>query len=282
MKIKAYPSVSQSWGIIGLTFLTMLFLAPLNYYLNDAVGDSKSFLIYYVLTMLIPFTIFHKLKEKEEGLVYYQFIPKNFLVALILIVATLAMQWGLTAPLSNLIPMPDSIREIFKDMALKMNDGYGLIAVAVMAPLFEELIFRGIILDGLLKRKSILKAILISSLLFGIVHFNPWQFIPAFVIGTFSGWIYYRTKNLSYSILIHITNNFAAALLMYFDEVGEMMDMNVVEMYGGIQSMILTITACLIVLMGGIFVLNKILPQNPIWHIESEKNEDNASHKSRK
>lgn len=266
MKIKSYPSVAQSWGIIGIVFVAMLFFAPINYYLNDIIGESKSFLVYYVLAMLIPFSIAHKLKEKEEGLVYYQFLPKDFLVVIILIIATIAMQWGITGPLANLIPMPDFVRQMFMELAEKMNDGYGLIAVAVMAPLFEELIFRGIILDGLLKRKSVIKAILLSSLLFGIVHMNPWQFVPAFIIGIFSGWIYYRTRNLSYSILIHFVNNFSASIIVYLDPTNEMMNMDLTEMYGGTQNLYLTITTCLVVFVSSVYVLNKKLKleTNPI------------------
>ena len=50
-----------------------------------------------------------------------------------------------------------------------------LLAVVIVAPLTEELLFRGVILRGLLLHYSAPKAVIASSLMFGLVHLNPWQ-----------------------------------------------------------------------------------------------------------
>lgn len=81
------------------------------------------------------------------------------------------------------------------------------ISIAIFAPILEELFCRGIILRGLLHHISPTKAILLSALMFGVMHLNPWQAIPAFILGIFMGWIYWRTNSLLATIFIHFTNN---------------------------------------------------------------------------
>lgn len=258
MNLKAYPkSTLQSFGIVGLVFAAMIVFYPVQTALNDSIGLSPSFLIYYTLAMGAPLLLMHFLKKKEEGTVKYLLQPNDIVVILLLIVSTIALQWGVTSPIGTSIPMPESFKEIFREMAEQMNDGYGLLAVAVMAPFFEEFIFRGVMLDGLLKRKSTWAAILISAALFGLVHLNPWQFVAAMVIGTFAGWVYSRTRNLLYCIIIHFANNFSASVLMYFNEDAASMDAELQEMYGGTTNMYVIIATAILVAAICISMLNK-------------------------
>ena len=79
----------------------------------------------------------------------------------------------------------------------------------IQAPIFEELLFRGIILNGLLNRykRNKNKAILYSAIIFGVVHLNIPQGINAFIIGTILGGIYYYTGSMKLSIFAHFINN---------------------------------------------------------------------------
>ena len=257
MKNKAYPSTKQSLGIVGISFVSMIFFFPVNAYLNEEVGISFSFLVYYVLTMLTPLVLFHFLKKKNEGKVNYQLVPKDGIVIALLLLTTLAIQWGITSPLTDLIPMPDSIKEMFKELFFSMNDVYGFLAVAIAAPVLEELIFRGIILDGLLKRRSKWSAIIISSLLFGLLHLNPWQFVGATILGIFIGWVYSRTHNIMYCMFIHFVNNFTAYAIGLTDPNGEMLDMSMKEMMGGATNYLLIIGGSLLLGSFGVFYLNQ-------------------------
>ncbi|HIZ87167.1 MAG TPA: CPBP family intramembrane metalloprotease [Candidatus Coprenecus pullistercoris] len=82
-----------------------------------------------------------------------------------------------------------------------------LLTVSVAAPLLEELMFRRIILSGLLRRMSAWKAVAWSSLLFAVAHLNPWQALPAFAMGCLFGWIYYRTRSYWTVVSLHAVNN---------------------------------------------------------------------------
>ncbi|MFC1838910.1 type II CAAX prenyl endopeptidase Rce1 family protein [Thermodesulfobacteriota bacterium] len=105
------------------------------------------------------------------------------------------------------LPMPDFIYEIFKD--LFTGSMITVIMIALIVPICEETIFRGLILNGFLSRYSEKKSILISALMFMLIHLNPYQFFSAFLGGVFLACIYYVTRSLWLCIFAHALNNFS-------------------------------------------------------------------------
>ncbi|WP_061248495.1 CPBP family intramembrane glutamic endopeptidase [Leptospira alstonii] len=77
----------------------------------------------------------------------------------------------------------------------------------ILAPIAEEIFFRGFIFWGLLKNYSFGISLFVSSILFAFVHMNPSQMADAILIGLFSGFVLYRSKNILFSILVHLTYN---------------------------------------------------------------------------
>ncbi|BAO66326.1 CPBP family intramembrane glutamic endopeptidase [Candidatus Karelsulcia muelleri] len=84
--------------------------------------------------------------------------------------------------------------------------------ITLLAPFFEEILFRGIILNILYNNEDPIKAILFSSLLFGFIHMNILQFISGFFIGNIIGVSYVTTFSINICILIHIYNNMIAII----------------------------------------------------------------------
>ena len=82
-----------------------------------------------------------------------------------------------------------------------------ILTVVVTAPIVEELFLRGLILRGLGNKYSKTKAIILTALLFGLVHLNIWQFVAAFLGGLFLSWLYVSSKALLLSILAHAVHN---------------------------------------------------------------------------
>ena len=139
---------------------------------------------------------------------------------------------------------------------------YSFITIVIAAPILEELIFRGIILNGLLKSNSPLKSIIISSLLFGLVHLNPWQFIGASILGSLSGWVYFKTNKLTLPIIIHMTNNFLGFLVNYFslrnvNLTKSISECSLTELYGGTKSLIVILTVAITIALSSIYLLDK-------------------------
>ena len=113
---------------------------------------------------------------------------------------------------SEFLGLPDLMQDTFRAMSRNV---FGIISITIMAPLVEELLFRGAI-QGYMLRKGIkpLHAILIASAIFGIVHMNPIQIPFAFAIGLIFGWLYYRTGSVVPGIIGHFINNSIACLQM--------------------------------------------------------------------
>lgn len=88
----------------------------------------------------------------------------------------------------------------------------GIVLAVIIAPLTEETLFRGIILRGLLGRWPPWAAILISAVLFALMHFNPAQGPITFALGLVLGWIFVRTRSLGLCMLGHALNNASAFL----------------------------------------------------------------------
>ncbi|HWK58982.1 MAG TPA: type II CAAX endopeptidase family protein [Parapedobacter sp.] len=251
-----YPSIRQSWGIVGIIILSTLVFSPVNLVLNKAIGKEISFLVYYLLAMGVPFGIAHFIRNKRTGVNNYNFSLSSMKVMGLVLLATIGLQTGITSPIVNLIPMPEFVQKIFLEFA-DQKGIYSFLAIVIAAPIIEELIFRGIILEGLLQRYSPVKSIILSSILFGIVHLNPWQFVSALVIGLLSGWVYYRTRKLSLSILIHLVNNLFAFIGMHSMDTEAMIDKSQLELYGGLTNFILITAGAILISIICIFFLRQ-------------------------
>ncbi len=114
---------------------------------------------------------------------------------------------------NDILPqMPDSLKKVFE----QMMDGplwVTLLCVSVFAPFFEEWLCRGMVLRGLLQRMKPGWAIVLSALFFALIHLNPWQAIPAFLLGCLFGYVYYKTGSLKLTMLMHCVNNTLATVL---------------------------------------------------------------------
>lgn len=106
------------------------------------------------------------------------------------------------------ITMPDMLEE-FLDGADWLASG--LLAV-VLAPIFEELVFRKLLLDRLVKYGE-LPAVLASGILFGLYHGNFQQLFYAVFIGILFAYIYVKTGRIRYSVILHMLVNFQGMVI---------------------------------------------------------------------
>ncbi|WP_029294412.1 CPBP family intramembrane glutamic endopeptidase [Chryseobacterium hispalense] len=92
-----------------------------------------------------------------------------------------------------------------------------IITAVICAPIFEEIVFRGIIQKGLINKGiKPVNAIIIASVIFGLVHANPWQFVGAVLLGCVLGLVYYKTKSLLLPMLLHGFNNLCSTILIVY------------------------------------------------------------------
>ena len=89
----------------------------------------------------------------------------------------------------------------------------GALFVVVSGPIIEEICFRGLLLDSLLKtRCRPWVAIIISAVVFGLFHGLWAPFVTATLFGLLAGWLYWRTGSIIPGLIIHIANNSLTAI----------------------------------------------------------------------
>ncbi len=143
------------------------------------------------------------------------------------------------------MPMPDPGR-----------GGWALLTAVVAAPLFEEILCRGVVLESLRVRSGVWAAWFGSALFFGAIHLQPVQAVNAFVLGLVFGFLCLQTRSLWPSLFLHAFNNALALLLMWSEFPGEkfggrpMNELSLREMVGDpkLYAMIYAVSLALAVL----------------------------------
>jgi membrane protease YdiL (CAAX protease family) len=107
------------------------------------------------------------------------------------------------------LPPPKWLLDFFKTLTApeKAVPWESFIVLVVVAPVTEELLFRGLILRGFLSRYSVVTSVLVSALLFGVMHGNPWQFFSATILGIIFGWWFMRSRSLLPCLVGHSCSN---------------------------------------------------------------------------
>ena len=141
-----------------------------------------------------------------------------------------------------------------KEFELIINNRFGYFIVGLLAPLVEELVFRGAILRALLRWKSNpWVGIIISAVMFSAIHMNPAQMPHAFLIGILLGWMYYRTDSIVPGVVYHWVNNTIAYVLMAFYPDP---DLKMIDLFGNQQTVLMAVAFSLCILIPSIYQLN--------------------------
>jgi membrane protease YdiL (CAAX protease family) len=136
------------------------------------------------------------------------------LLAVLCVPGLYALCTGIALLMEALLGTQDQIVEVLK-LAVTMPWWLAVLALAVGPALNEELWFRGFLGRGLLGRYGPTVGIILTSLLFGIVHFSPIQSVYAVVLGLGVHLIYRATRSLWAPILVHFLFNASTVAVMF-------------------------------------------------------------------
>lgn len=204
----AYPSWGDLLTLLGVfivaTVLGSLLTGVLQKIGSVSVGFG-AFLGYVIqFSLVIIFGLFQRKIRSPKGTRLLKFGLAKLDFVIILWGTIMVLATGVVIePLLNLFP------ETYLDRLgnIMAAGGWMMFTSIVIAPIMEEILFRGILQDALMRKYGVFVGILIASAVFGIVHLIPQQVVNAFMIGIVLGYIYYRTGALLPVILIHCINN---------------------------------------------------------------------------
>jgi membrane protease YdiL (CAAX protease family) len=107
--------------------------------------------------------------------------------------------------------------EELEEFEKMMGGTLGAISVGILAPIAEEIGFRGVLMGGLLRmRCKPWVAIILSAIVFSFFHGTYLQLLGTMVFGIITGWLFWRTRSLQPGMIIHIVNNSTAVILEMF------------------------------------------------------------------
>ena len=260
---KYFPTSMEAIHLLVLyIFLQALVDFPLALYdyehdTNMLSGSWIAMLSNIVFTL----GIFYYGFRKTQASVVQAFALKGFhpalLLAIFLVLPGMQYLVGLlNIQVERLLPAPPWFWELFEQM---LDNHYGFwgafVKVAVIAPIVEEALFRGIIMYGLMRNYKPAYAIFVSALLFSVFHLNPWQMTYTFFLGLFLGWLMVKTRSLPLVILGHSINNLIVLLsITYHDVIAQWALVN--------QGLLANIGLSLVVVAGGIGAIHFLSPKS--------------------
>jgi len=98
----------------------------------------------------------------------------------------------------------------------------GILVIAVIPAIGEELVFRGLIQNHLVRiTKNIHVAIWVAAFIFGAIHMQFYGLFPRMMLGVLFGYLYYFSGKLSYAMIAHFFNNGIAVVAVYMHQLGK-------------------------------------------------------------
>jgi membrane protease YdiL (CAAX protease family) len=215
LRRKYYPTTLEAIHLIVLyIFLQSIIDFPLALYdyqkdTNWLLNPWISFFSNFIIVVFIFIYGFRKAKTRFIEVFALKSFNLFLIIPIILLLPGLQYLVGLlNVVVEKIIPSPPWFWELF-DRILGNRFGFwgAFLKVAVLAPVIEETLFRGIIMHGLMKNYKSWYAILLTGILFSVFHLNPWQMTYTFFLGLLLGWLMVRARSLPLCILAHSINN---------------------------------------------------------------------------
>ena len=173
--------------------------------------------------MLVP--LFWFLRSRKEPIaerLRIRFVSSDVIISTIyLSFGIIILSDELDRIIQIFLPAPEYILDLNGLLQPESIVGFFLlfIAVVIIAPLGEELLFRGFLQQILEKHwKDVTKAVLVTALFFAMIHINPYWFVQIYILGILLGFLAWKTKSVLPPLILHGINN-AMAMFFSFAEI---------------------------------------------------------------
>lgn len=217
-----FSKIGFNYFALGIIVLVLnLFIGLFISMINPNLLSNQTMMTFFsaIWTYLLPLPIFIYIMRKTEAktLEKHKMTVKTFVICISI---TMFLMWIgnimgviITSGIGSLIQheVANSIHDVINNSGLVAN----LIIITTIAPIFEELIFRKLLIDRTIKYGGTI-SVLLSGLLFAFFHGNLNQFFYAFLLGGFFAIIYIKTGQIKYTIGLHMIINFIGSVVSLF------------------------------------------------------------------
>lgn len=245
-------------GVIGFKLASSgKEIEEINLIVQQTINNNLGYLAIMGVIISSIVLIFIALKKREVKLTDFLLKNKEAVdLKLFVIIAFIAI--GLVLFSGEVVGFIMALLKVSPStkMSLILKGLPGIILGLILAPFFEEIIFRGVILGGLESRYSATKAAVISALFFSIYHFNLFQLLPTFLLGLFLAYLYLQTKSVLVCVYTHFIYNFSPIVMLQMQSKEELSRVPIIE-----KTDYLIFLIAILLLTGGITLLVKYFNQ---------------------
>jgi membrane protease YdiL (CAAX protease family) len=195
--------------VVVVTFILLLFLGTALYAL---LGPAAGMILSELLIIVAPLGYMLSKNVDIRSYVGLTIRPKNILLGITLGLLLLFFDIFVTGVLTSVLGPSKAVEESNTLIINLSSSPQGLLSVVialVLAGICEEFTFRGFLQNAINRRYSFVPALLVSSLTFGLFHFDPQlvYIIAAFLAGLILGYVYHRWQSYVTSAVTHATVN---------------------------------------------------------------------------
>ena len=219
---------NRCWSNKSLSLLLILIIFSfggsslfINY--NNIIEQLISFSIICTFLIISIFIINLKIEFSSFGLLkikisYFLWIPAIYILVLILFALILPIWELVLTKFLGIEIKPQEILLELNNIDKPLHLTLFIFTSVIIAPIYEELLFRGIILPKLLNRFGHIKSIMISSIIFSILHFHFPALLPLFILSVVLSYLYLITGSLWSSIFLHaLFNGITVAIFLFIN-----------------------------------------------------------------
>jgi membrane protease YdiL (CAAX protease family) len=201
-----------------------------------------------ILFLLFPTLVLMKMQHGTFSSVVPRRIPRPSEVVLAL-AGVFSLEQVMEGYLffQDKIPLPESLRPFIEQIRRMIEETYRLLVqahsvpelffvilvVALTPAICEELLFRGLIQKNITLATSKKSGYILAGIIFGLYHVNPFLIVPLIALGTFFGFLMYRSETILVPMLAHFTNNVISILGTYYE--GDVKDPDTLSMFNSLS-----------------------------------------------
>ncbi|HEV8119934.1 MAG TPA: type II CAAX endopeptidase family protein [Candidatus Polarisedimenticolia bacterium] len=195
--------------VLGLVFFLNLTLGAGLQVLSPRLGLLLTEIVFMALPAIVAVRLFYL--EPRSVLPFRRPAARHLLAAAVGAASLNHLLEMYGAWQERFAPTPEWIRALFAGL-LEAHSGAEfalvLLCLAFVPAICEEILFRGFVQTGVLAQTaSVPVGLLVSALLFGIFHLDPWRLAGVFVLGLFFGWLRQESGSLWPPVVAHALNN---------------------------------------------------------------------------
>lgn len=203
MKIIKWPLIYFLFQFVLIFLLAYTYISSGNdiNLFNEFLSSKQIYLAFILAIIFIPLLIKEYKKTNIEKKIKINYLH------LIIIGIILSLIYNVFAYYFNFL-LKTSLFDNNNNLIVT------LISTGLIGPIIEELMFRGIIYNELKNKYSNMKAILITTIFFAVIHMNIIQILYAFALGFILIFVYEKYKNIKAPIILHMASNITTTLFL--------------------------------------------------------------------